>query len=113
MLTNLMRSVCLVVRKHNILRLSRVPLSFSAALPPCALLCVLAGKTTVARVLARLLAMVGVLPCAKVVEVQRTDLVGEFVGHTGPKTRKKVRRGAVRHLESVRGPYKDKDEEEG
>ena len=24
-----------------------------------------------------------------------------------------LRRGAVRHLESVRGPYKDKDEEEG
>ncbi|KAD6455181.1 hypothetical protein E3N88_09887 [Mikania micrantha] len=24
----------------------------------------------------------------KVTEVQRTDLVGEFVGHTGPKTRK-------------------------
>ena len=59
-------------------------------LPACSLF-VLAGKTTVARVLARLLAMVGVLPCAKVVEVQRTDLVGEFVGHTGPKTRKKVR----------------------
>ncbi|CAI5481267.1 unnamed protein product [Closterium sp. Yama58-4] len=48
------------------------------------------GKTTVARVLARMLALVGVLPLNKVVEVQRTDLVGEYVGHTGPKTRRKI-----------------------
>lgn len=45
----------------------------------------------VARVLGKLLNMVGILPTDKVTEVQRTDLVGEFVGHTGPKTRKKVR----------------------
>lgn len=44
----------------------------------------------VARILGRLLHMVGILPTDKVTEVQRTDLVGEFVGHTGPKTRRKV-----------------------
>lgn len=44
----------------------------------------------VARALGKLLHMVGVLPTDKVTEVQRTDLVGEFVGHTGPKTRRKV-----------------------
>lgn len=44
----------------------------------------------VARVLGRLLHMVGILPTDKVTEVQRTDLVGEFVGHTGPKTRRRV-----------------------
>jgi len=44
----------------------------------------------VARILGKLLHMVGVLPTDKVTEVQRTDLVGEFVGHTGPKTRRKV-----------------------
>ncbi|EFJ31783.1 hypothetical protein SELMODRAFT_407995 [Selaginella moellendorffii] len=49
------------------------------------------GKTMIARLLAKLLHMVGVLECDKVVEVQRTDLVGEFVGHTGPKTRKRIR----------------------
>ncbi|KAI5074334.1 hypothetical protein GOP47_0010295 [Adiantum capillus-veneris] len=48
------------------------------------------GKTMVARILGKLLHMVGVLPTDKVVEVQRTDLVGEFVGHTGPRTRKKI-----------------------
>lgn len=45
----------------------------------------------VARVLGKLLHMVGILPTDRVTEVQRTDLVGEFVGHTGPKTRRKVR----------------------
>jgi AAA+ superfamily predicted ATPase len=50
-----------------------------------------AGKTMVARILARLLHSMGVLTTDKVVEVQRTDLVGEFVGHTGPRTRTKVR----------------------
>ncbi|XP_043725549.1 ESX-1 secretion system protein EccA1-like [Telopea speciosissima] len=49
------------------------------------------GKTMVARILGRLLHMVGILPTDKVTEVQRTDLVGEFVGHTGPKTRRKIK----------------------
>ncbi|KAI5680523.1 hypothetical protein M9H77_01750 [Catharanthus roseus] len=48
------------------------------------------GKTMVARVLGKLLHMVGILPTDKVTEVQRTDLVGEFVGHTGPRTRRKI-----------------------
>ncbi|CAL9179041.1 unnamed protein product [Musa hybrid cultivar] len=48
------------------------------------------GKTMVARVLGKLLHMVGILPTDNVTEVQRTDLVGEFVGHTGPKTRRKI-----------------------
>ncbi|KAL3363174.1 hypothetical protein AABB24_012463 [Solanum stoloniferum] len=48
------------------------------------------GKTMVARILGKLLHMVGILPTDKVMEVQRTDLVGEFVGHTGPKTRRKI-----------------------
>ncbi|PON50559.1 Notch [Parasponia andersonii] len=49
------------------------------------------GKTMIARILGRLLHMVGILPTDRVTEVQRTDLVGEFVGHTGPKTRKKIK----------------------
>ncbi|WOL02170.1 hypothetical protein Cni_G10889 [Canna indica] len=48
------------------------------------------GKTMVARLLGKLLHLVGVLPTDKVTEVQRTDLVGEFVGHTGPKTRLEI-----------------------
>ncbi|XP_015898317.3 uncharacterized protein LOC107431824 [Ziziphus jujuba] len=49
------------------------------------------GKTMVARIFGRLLHMVGILPTDRVTEVQRTDLVGEFVGHTGPKTRRKIK----------------------
>lgn len=49
------------------------------------------GKTMVARILGKLLHMIGILPTDKVTEVQRTDLVGEFVGHTGPKTRRKIK----------------------
>lgn len=49
-----------------------------------------AGKTTVARILGKLLHSVGVLSSDTVTEVQRTDLCGEYLGQTGPKTRKKV-----------------------
>nr|DAD44671.1 TPA_asm: hypothetical protein HUJ06_002901 [Nelumbo nucifera] len=52
------------------------------------------GKTMVARLLGKLLQMVGILPTDKVTEVQRTDLVGEFVGQTGPKTRRKIKEAA-------------------
>ncbi|XP_044512438.1 protein CfxQ homolog [Mangifera indica] len=48
------------------------------------------GKTMVARVLGRLLHSVGLLESDNVKEVQRTDLVGEYVGETGYKTRKKI-----------------------
>lgn len=44
----------------------------------------------VARLLGKLLHLVNILPTDKVTEVQRTDLVGEYIGHTGPKTRAKV-----------------------
>ncbi|KAJ0097972.1 hypothetical protein Patl1_27424 [Pistacia atlantica] len=49
------------------------------------------GKTMVARILGRLLHGVGILQTDKVKEVQRTDLVGEYVGQTGYKTREKIK----------------------
>ncbi|CAI9782538.1 unnamed protein product [Fraxinus pennsylvanica] len=48
------------------------------------------GKTTVARVLGKLLHSVGFLSSNSVTEVQRTDLVGEYLGQTGSKTREKI-----------------------
>ncbi|KAL8489753.1 hypothetical protein ACS0TY_025586 [Phlomoides rotata] len=48
------------------------------------------GKTMVARLLGKLLHSIGVLSSDNVIEVQKTDLLGEYLGQTGPKTRKKI-----------------------
>ncbi|MEW2168178.1 right-handed parallel beta-helix repeat-containing protein [Streptomyces sp. NPDC007084] len=45
------------------------------------------GKTTVARLYARLLHALDVLPTDKLVEVARADLVGRFIGHTAQNTK--------------------------
>ncbi|GFP78821.1 protein cfxq homolog [Phtheirospermum japonicum] len=48
------------------------------------------GKTMVARLLGKLLHILDILPTDKVVEVQRTDLVAEYLGQTGHRTRDKI-----------------------
>ncbi|WP_306360038.1 type VII secretion AAA-ATPase EccA [Nocardia sp. CC227C] len=44
------------------------------------------GKTTIARVVAKIFAGLGVVENADVVEVSRNDMVGTHLGHTAPKT---------------------------
>jgi len=49
------------------------------------------GKTTVARILAKLYKELGLLQKGHLIEVERADLVGEYIGHTAQKTKEQIK----------------------
>lgn len=50
------------------------------------------GKTTIARIIGSLFKEVGVLEKGHLIEVERADLVGEYIGHTAQKTRAQIKK---------------------
>ena len=70
------------------------------------------GKTTVANKLALVLRNLGYLTKGHLINVTREDLVGQYVGHTAPKTREQLQKaqGGVLFIDEAHHLYKPNNE---
>ncbi|MDY6063169.1 MAG: AAA family ATPase [Erysipelotrichaceae bacterium] len=73
------------------------------------------GKTTIARIVSRMMKASGILATGQLVEVSRADLVGKYVGHTAPLTMSVIESalGGVLFIDEAYSLYRGKDDSFG
>ncbi len=73
------------------------------------------GKTTIARIVSRMMKACGILKQGQLVEVTRADLVGKYVGHTAPLTMDVINSalGGVLFIDEAYSLYRGKDDSFG
>ena len=73
------------------------------------------GKTTIARIVSRMMKVCGILKQGQLVEVTRADLVGKYVGHTAPLTMSVINSalGGVLFIDEAYSLYRGKDDSFG
>jgi len=73
------------------------------------------GKTTVAMKMGELYSEMGFINSGHTVQATRADLVGQYIGHTGPKTKEMILRsfGGILFIDEAYGLYKEDSRDYG
>ena len=73
------------------------------------------GKTTVAMKMGELYKEMGFIGSGHTVQATRADLVGQYIGHTGPKTKEMITRsfGGILFIDEAYGLYKEDSRDYG